>query len=112
MSNISQFISSLQDPSQAVDPNANFSPDDFYAQTLQSSGYTLGSDPCLDKCWDDFQRCLRQSTDGGSQCMAQLTACHRTCGSATADSVPAPSSLNHLLPPPRPPPTPARTPPV
>ena len=56
-----------------------FDADGFYQQTLQSSGYTLGGDPCLDKCWADFQACLKTTNDP-NQCLAQLTACQRGCG--------------------------------
>ncbi len=101
MSQLRAFSSSLPpDPNQSADSSAgqaDFSPDAFFAQTLQASGYTLGNDPCLDKCWEEFQRCLQKSTDGGVQCMAQLTACQRSCATATADSLTAPASDNQVL---------------
>ena len=56
-----------------------FDADSFYQQTLQSSGYTLGGNPCLDQCWTDFQACLKTTNDP-NQCLAQLTACQRSCG--------------------------------
>jgi hypothetical protein len=69
----------------ACDGGDAFSPDAFYAQTLQSSGYTVGSDPCLDKCWDEFYRCLKNGRDSGMQCLARLEACKRRCATAGGD---------------------------
>jgi hypothetical protein len=58
--------------------NDNSSADALYTQTLQNSGYTMGTDPCLDRCWADFQRCLDTTSDP-NQCLAQLSACQRAC---------------------------------
>jgi hypothetical protein len=61
---------------------------DFYVQTLQEDGYTLGTDPCLDRCWAEFEKCCKNSTSGGLECLAQLNACRERCGSV-ASSQPA-----------------------
>src|SRR5258708_697590 len=41
-------------PSESDRGTQGFSPEDFYNQTLEQSGYTIGSDPDLDKCWENF----------------------------------------------------------
>src|SRR5208283_4158060 len=71
-------------PDQSADPNAGqpnpFDADAFYQQTLQTSGYTIGGDPCLDQCWTDFQACLNKPGSNAQQCLAQLSVCQRSCG--------------------------------
>lgn len=36
-------------------------------------------DPCLDRCWADFNRCLRH-TRFYPECLARLESCKRLCG--------------------------------
>src|SRR5205807_4149670 len=67
------------------DSGDTFSPEAFFNQTLESSGYELGNDPCLDKCWEAFRRCLKNSTNGQA-CIAQLSACQRSCAASSAQS--------------------------
>jgi hypothetical protein len=68
---------------QAQQGAASFDADAYFNQTLQSQGYTVGSDPRLDKCWDDFRNCLKSPPpgQGPDYCLAQLTACQRAAGS-------------------------------
>src|SRR5947209_5662650 len=62
-------------------PSTAFSPEAFYVQTLQSLGYSLGTDPALDQCWEEFHRCLDNSTDG-QQCLTNLRSCQTRCAIA------------------------------
>ncbi|MBV8914601.1 MAG: hypothetical protein JOZ05_16365 [Acetobacteraceae bacterium] len=66
---------------------SGFDADSFYQQSLQDSGYSLGTNDCLDKCWVDFRRCLDNPLNGNPQaCLAQLTACQRSCGTQQQDA--------------------------
>jgi hypothetical protein len=59
---------SAEEPTQEwVEPN----PADY--------GIMLGTNSCLDQCWEDFRQCLR-NTNFPDQCIAQLSACQRACG--------------------------------
>ena len=44
-------------------------------------GVELGTNSCLDQCWEDFRRCL-QNTTFPEQCIAQLQVCQRACADA------------------------------
>jgi hypothetical protein len=52
---------------------------DLSGMTPESQGITLGQNPCLDRCWEDFNRCVQNSTSGGLECLARLEACKRAC---------------------------------
>ncbi len=48
-------------------------------------GIMLGTDPCLDQCWENFRQCLRTTNDS-NQCLAELNYCQQSCAPATVDA--------------------------
>jgi len=59
--------------------------------TAESQGYTLGSDPCLDACWDAYYKCLDRGRDP-SVCLGDLTACQRGCAERPAPDAGTPAA--------------------
>ena len=56
--------------------------EELFEQHFQEDGYTIGMDPCLDRCWENFRECIKNSTNS-LECIAQLEACKRSCGQRT-----------------------------
>jgi hypothetical protein len=46
--------------------------------TPTGEGYTMGSNACLDQCWQQFYACLDRSMNP-MECIAQLEVCKRNC---------------------------------
>jgi len=46
--------------------------------TPESQGYVMGTNPCLDRCWQYFNECIAQGKDQ-NECLAQLSYCQRNC---------------------------------
>lgn len=57
--------------------------EELFEQTLQDDGYVMGTDPCLDRCWEEFRRCL-ENTTFPSECIARLEACKRSCAQTSS----------------------------
>jgi hypothetical protein len=57
--------------------------EELFEETLQNDGYVMGSDACLDKCWEEFRQCLKNSSFP-DECIARLEACKRSCGQSAS----------------------------
>ena len=53
-------------------------------------GYTRGSNPCIDRCLDNFDACLARGTDF-NQCLAERSFCLANCAQQEQPQQPPPT---------------------
>jgi hypothetical protein len=88
---MSDYDPSSGDPGGGGEPPAEPPTPESLGYTPESVGITLGSNPCLDQCWRNFEQCIRNSTNP-QECLAQLSYCQRNCAEqAPPEPPPAPA---------------------